>query len=88
MDGMSPKNPSDGRLVLVQLHQPFALFPFAPSIPDLDEKLESVNGGAQAWFDYWNDYYEALGVAKGSFLREACDVYLCCRSSPADGMYQ
>jgi len=55
----------------VQLHQPFALIPNAPYIADLDEKLRRAGEGAAAWFVYWSDYYEALGVPKGSFLRES-----------------
>ena len=56
----------------VQLHQPFALILNPSSIDDLDEKLQIAYDSAQAWFAHWDGYYEALGVPKGSFLRETC----------------
>ncbi|CAD6573450.1 MAG: hypothetical protein TREMPRED_000828 [Tremellales sp. Tagirdzhanova-0007] len=41
--------------------------------------------GAQAWFEYWDGYYEAQGTSKGTFLREfvitgRCGADLYCNS--------
>lgn len=81
-DGL--KSPTDS--VSVQLHQPFALVPNAPNIiADLDEKLHRANEDAQAWFTYWDEYYEGLGVPKGSFLREACTSSLSLELIAVDG---
>lgn len=60
-------------LISAALHQPFAIVPNASSIPDLDEKLVHHDKVSEEWFRYWDSYYEAQGLDKGNFLREACE---------------
>lgn len=52
------------------LHQPFAFVPHALVGNDIVQTLRDSEAAAVEWYNYWDAYYERLGVGKGHILRE------------------
>lgn len=57
------------------LHQPFAFVPHALVGNDIVQTLRDSEAAAVEWYNYWDAYYERLGVGKGQILRETCKSY-------------
>ncbi|GFZ43669.1 hypothetical protein JCM24511_01389 [Saitozyma sp. JCM 24511] len=71
--------PTDSRLVnfcelqnwRAPMHHPFLIMPSSTSIPNLDEKIRRANEGIDEWLEYWDQYYDRLGLPKTHIMRES-----------------